>query len=76
MTNLGLCSRARQHCQKLTAQDKRKCLERAWLLCCQLCNVTRPRIFLDKAKIELTPYLNSAKDRVIDAVPGDAGVNM
>ena len=37
-----------------------------------------PRIFLDEAKIELTPYTNSTKDWIIEVaagVCGDLGMN-
>ncbi len=73
MTDLGLRSRARERRQKLTPRDKVKRKERAEGLLRRLRDGLGPRIFVDESKLELTPYLNSTKDRVIEAHPGDAG---
>ncbi len=73
LKDLGLCSRARQQRQKLTWADKLKRLKRGRQLFRRLCDGVGPWIFLDKAHFELNPYLNSTKDRVIEARAGDAG---
>ncbi len=73
MTDLGLCSRAQEWHQKLTPHDKVKHKECAEGLLWRLWDGLGPRIFVNESKLELTPYLNSTKDRVMEANPGDTG---
>ncbi len=55
--------RARERRQKLTPRDKeQRKLHAEGLLRC-LWDGLGPKIFLDEAKMELNPYLNSTKDR-------------
>ncbi len=58
-----LTSRARERRQKLTPQDKQQRKEKAGHLFSRLQDGLDPEIFLDEAKMELNPYLNSTKDR-------------
>ncbi len=70
MGDLNLRSRARQKRQKLTARDKRQQLQQCTQVLERLRAGTGSHIFLDEAKIDLMPYQNSTKDRIIERVAG------
>ena len=79
--DLGMLSRARERRHKLTPADMAKRVTRSQGLLNMLRRGARRgragaglRIFLDEAKIELTPYRNSRKDRIIEQAAGDAGI--
>ncbi len=64
----GWKSRAREQCLKLTARDKTPAIK----LLHTLCNGNGLRTFLGESNFEMTPYLGSARDTVIDAQTRDA----
>ncbi len=73
MKDIGMKSRARECHQTLLPRDKRQRFAHATGLLQCLCDGVGLCIFLDEVKLDVTPYLNSTKDWIIEAVAWDAG---